>query len=198
MKTAMSKGWIVMVVVAAAILAAVAAVYSGVYNVAADSPHWRLTTWLMQTVRERSVEARAHDIDVPKLDEPLLVSRGARDYEQMCVGCHLAPGVRESALRQGLYPRPPELSHEMDPRSTFWIIKHGIKMTGMPAWGSSHDDKAIWSLVAFVNHLPKMNAQQYRDLVAQAGADGHSGAADAAGHQDKEPASGESGSGHHK
>ncbi len=85
--------WIVMVVVAAAILAAVAGVYAGVYNVAADAPHWRVTTWLMQTVRERSVEARAHDIDVPKLDDPQLVSRGAKDYEQMCVGCHLAPGV---------------------------------------------------------------------------------------------------------
>jgi mono/diheme cytochrome c family protein len=87
----------------------------------------------------------------------------------MCTGCHLAPGMRESELRAGLYPKPPVLANEhVDPRHAFWIIKHGIKFTGMPAWGATHDDDTIWSIVAFVHKLPGMTPAQYKDIVAKA------------------------------
>ena len=97
---------------------------------------------------------------------------GAGQYAKMCEGCHLAPGAADTPLRQGLYPKPPELAkHRMDPRTSFWIVKHGIKMTGMPAWGASHDDETLWSLVAFLQKLPELDAKQYRELVDKAPAD---------------------------
>lgn len=56
----------------------------------------------------------------------------------------------------------------IDPRSAFWVIKHGLKMSAMPAWGKTHDDETIWSMVAFVNKLPSMSAQEYKEMVAKA------------------------------
>lgn len=83
--------------------------------------------------------------------------------------CHLAPGVSKSETRSGLYPQPPNLATVRIPAAqAFWAIKHGIKMSAMPAWGSSHDDETIWSLVAFLQILPTLTAEQYKKTVAEA------------------------------
>ena len=146
--------------------------WSGLYNVGADDPHTRPVLAAMEVLRDRSIEARSRDIAVPRLDDPQLVLKGAGQYAAMCTGCHLAPGMEESEIRPGLYPQPPRLANmHLDPREAFWVIKHGIKMTGMPAWGSSHDDPTIWSMVAFLQKLPDLTPAQYRDLVARAPAD---------------------------
>ena len=82
------------------------------------------------------------------------VAAGAERYAALCVGCHLAPGVTKSDLRPGLYPHPPNLSQEdsRDAQRAFWTIKHGIKMSAMPAWGKSLDDAAIWDIVQQLSH----------------------------------------------
>ena len=101
--------WIVaMLVVAGAV--ALGWAYSGQYNVAADAPHWDVTTRVLATVRERSIGARAADLTVPNLADPALIALGAEHYAGMCTGCHLAPGVGDNEMRQGLYPQPPNLS----------------------------------------------------------------------------------------
>ena len=156
-------------IVAAVPAAAAIFVYAGLYNIAADEPHWAVTERLLAAVRVRSIEMRSRDIRVPDLENEKLVLRGAGQYAEMCAGCHLSPGESDSPLRQGLYPQPPELArHKMDPRSAFWVIKHGIKLTGMPAWGASHDDETLWSLVAFLNGLPALDPQQYRAMIERA------------------------------
>jgi hypothetical protein len=85
----------------------------------------------------------------------------------MCVDCHLAPGAKQSDIREGLYPQPPDLTEHADasPAEMFWVIKHGIKMSAMPAWGKTHDDGSIWGLVAFVQKLPELTPDQYRGLI---------------------------------
>ncbi len=130
------------------LLAAAGIVYSGMLNVAADKPHWPLTERLMQTVRSRSIEARSEGLGpIPDLEDSRRILTGAGQYGEMCAICHLAPGMADTPLRQGLNPRPPELAgYRMDPRTSFWIVKHGKKMTGMPAWGPSHDDDMLWSI----------------------------------------------------
>jgi len=158
-------------------------VWSGRYNPGADSPHWRITTMLMQAARERSVEHYASGIALPaNLDDPKVILKGAGQYAAMCTSCHLAPGMKDTELRPGLYPRPPNLSEgKVNPREAFWVIKHGLKMSAMPAWGMSHDDATIWSMVAFLQKLPAMTPAQYKEMVAKAppdedmepGADGH-------------------------
>jgi mono/diheme cytochrome c family protein len=147
--------------------------YLGMYNVAADEKHWAATQSLLETVRTRSIQARSRGIrDVPNLEDPKLISIGAGQYAEMCVQCHLAPGRKDSPLREGLYPQPPDLSLEsLEPRAAFWVVKHGIKMTGMPAWGASHDDATIWGLVAFLQKLPGLDAKAYENMTAEAPAD---------------------------
>lgn len=153
--------------IALVVLAALGFVYSGIYNVAADQPHWKLTAKLLHDLSEASIEARADSINVPALDNPKSIASGARMYAHMCSGCHLKPGADSNAFREGLNPMPPDLTdHAHDPAEEFWIINHGIKMTGMPAWGGSHSDVEIWALVAFLQQLPSLTPAQYQSMTA--------------------------------
>lgn len=159
-------------------------VYSGAYPMGADVPHNKLTYWLLETAREQSIERASKDIDVPSLDDPELLLSGGPDYNDMCVACHLKPGKMQSDMSIGLYPAPPNLSKQEDEhghdhadddhgdpaqsaRRQFWIIKHGIKASGMPAWGPTHDDQRIWAMVAFLQKLPELNPEQYQILTAR-------------------------------
>ena len=146
-------------------------IYAGLYNIAADVPHTRPIYWLFETAREYSVAARSRDIVVPNdLDDANRISKGAGQYAEMCRGCHLAPGMKRTEISRGLYPRAPELRHKTDltPAEQFWIVKHGVKMTGMPAWGVTHDDDLLWDVVAFVRKLPELTPEQYETLVKNA------------------------------
>jgi mono/diheme cytochrome c family protein len=144
-------------------------IYSGAYDIGADDPHTRPVFSLLQTLRDRSIAAHAKDLRVPDLADATLVLKGAGQYAAMCTQCHLAPGMKESEIRPGLYPRPPNLARSrIDPKVAFWVIKHGIKMSAMPAWGGSHDDATIWSMVAFLQKLPDLSPKQYKEIVAKA------------------------------
>ncbi len=143
--------------------------YSGLYNIGADAPHSKPVFAVMQMVRDRSIHLRSKDITVPNLEDPQLILKGAGQYAAMCTQCHLKPGMKNSEIRPGLYPQPPNLSQvHIDPKVAFWAIKHGIKMSAMPAWGGSHDDATIWSMVAFLQKLPGMSPAQYKEIVAKA------------------------------
>lgn len=152
--------------------------WSGQVSVAADEPHDPWVFRLLEWVRERSIVRAAQGIAVPSdLDAPQRLLRGGADYREMCAGCHLAPGIAESDFTVGLYPAPPNLA-KLRPslqglsivesaRRDFWIIKHGIKASGMPAWGKTHDDERIWNMVAFLKRLPELDANQYRILTTR-------------------------------
>lgn len=143
--------------------------FSGAYDIGADVPHWNLTAKILEVARDRAIMVRAREIKVPDLTGDRLILKGAGQYAAMCVDCHLAPGRRDSEIRSGLYPQPPNLSRvKIDPQRTFWVTKHGLKMSGMPAWGLGHDDETIWSIVAFVQKLPDISPQEYKDIVAKA------------------------------
>jgi len=159
------------------VLGAGAFIGLGVYNVAADDPHWPITYRVMETLRERSIETRSATIDVPSLNDEDLIRRGAGNYNSMCVGCHLSPGDSDTELSLGLYPTPPTWSElgTVEPREAFWIIKHGIKMSGMPAWGKSMEDRHIWGMVALMQQFPRMTAAQYKALVAASPGHSHGG-----------------------
>lgn len=141
--------------------------YSGVINVAATEPHSALTAFVLGTTRDRSVSFHAQGIAVPVLDDEQMVMDGFHHYREMCAGCHLAPGIESSDIRAGLRPRPPRLRETVEawaPEELFWIVSNGVKMTGMPAWGESHSDSEIWSIVAFLERLPEMSAARYEEL----------------------------------
>ena len=143
----------------------------GAYPVGADVPHSGPVYWALTTVRDRSVAAQARDTIAPAdLENPRRLAIGAGHYASMCSGCHLAPGYESSEVWKGLYPQPPPLAHgiNLTPAEIFWVIKHGLKFSGMPAWGKSHSDDEIWDIAAFVLKLPRLTATQYKNLVAHA------------------------------
>jgi mono/diheme cytochrome c family protein len=165
------KRWLLlMAILAVAALVGIGTyVYSGQYNIGADQPHWFITSRIIETLRNRSIDRGAKDILIPDLEEPHLILKGAGQYDVMCAGCHLAPGMGDTEIRQGLYPQPPNLSRvRINHENAFWVIKHGIKMTGMPAWGRTHDDITLWSIVAFISKLPGMTSQAYKEMVREA------------------------------
>ena len=169
MKRSIGTTGTVLLIVVIAVVGMLGFVYSGLYNVAADDHHTRPVAELMQILRDRSIQAHAQSIKVPDLEDPQLILKGAGQYAAMCTQCHLEPGMESSEIRPGLYPQPPNLStFRPDPREAFWVIKHGIKMSAMPAWGYSHDDATVWSMVAFLQKMPGMTPAQYRDIVARA------------------------------
>ena len=167
----------------ASLILGIIAIGSGAYNMAATEKHWSITEKIIEWVRESSVETRAKDLEVPSLDDEKLLTSGAEHYNAMCTICHLAPGLKPTELSIGLYPQAPIL-HQREPindpakkleraRAYFWVIKNGLKMTAMPAWGVSHDDGSIWGMTAFVLKMSNMTPELYENLVNSAKDHGH-------------------------
>lgn len=172
------KSVITTLLIAALLLIAgtVAFIYSGVYNVGATSPHGAVSSWILETTMHASVERHAAQVDAPDLEDRALVLAGANDFEAMCAQCHGAPGQEPAALGKGLNPPAPDLSESakhMTAAELFWVTKHGIRMTGMPAWGATHEDDALWPVVAFLRELPELEAAAYAELLESAEGMGH-------------------------
>jgi mono/diheme cytochrome c family protein len=166
------KGFLGLVVIA--FIAGVAVMFSGIINVGATNPHSLITEIVLSTTMDNSVRYHAKGITAPPLDDTQMVMAGFRHYREMCVGCHLAPGIDSTEIRKGLMPEPPKLQEAVDewkPAELFWVIKNGVKMTGMPAWGPTHSDQKIWAMVAFLEKLPHMTAEQYKEMDKMAGPD---------------------------
>jgi hypothetical protein len=164
---------IVLLMVLAGIAGGLAFMYSGLADVAATSEHWALTRWVLSTTMENAVRRNSEAIKPPGfLDEEARVRAGADDYHDMCAFCHGAPGVKPGVVARGLNPRPPKLAKtagEWSPAELFWIIKHGVKMTGMPGFGPTHTDDELWETVAFVSKLPHLSAAEYRGMTSLEG-----------------------------
>ena len=145
-------------------------IYSGIYDVAATSPHWPITYWAMETVRMRSIKMRASSITPPDdLVTDTTVVRGTEHFAAHCASCHGAPGVPRGETGERLYPQPADLTHAADrytPGELFWILKNGIKMSGMPSW-ADHSDDELWSSVAFIEKLPTMSDADYGKLIME-------------------------------
>jgi cytochrome c len=157
------------------ILAGAGFIYSGAYYVGADQPHWSTTSWLLDQARVRSIRFHASGIALPAdLGTERRIVAGVDHFADHCVICHGAPGVAQDDLAHGLYPRPPSLRNAAGfytPAELFWIVKHGIKMSGMPGW-ADHSDDELWAIVAFLEALPEMSDQDYAKLVAASRAQG--------------------------
>ena len=147
------------------LLAAIAAVVvlGGFYSVAASERDPSPIAWLLNESMEHGVKAGAKGLTAPKLSQAEILEGGSH-FKGMCQGCHGAPGVERGKLASGMNPRPPNLARaggEWTVPQVFWIAKNGIKMTGMPAFGSQADDDELWKVAAFVKQLPKVSAEDY-------------------------------------
>ena len=170
----------VLVILGLAVATAVgslAFIYSGLADVAATSPHWPITGWFLATTMETSVRRHARGIAPPaSVGDDDRVREGAPAYDAMCASCHGAPGRDPGVVGRGLNPEPPVLAKEAEgwsPSEIFWVTSHGIRMTGMPAFGPTHTDEELWVVVALVKRLPRLSAADYRALLPPGGEDEH-------------------------
>jgi mono/diheme cytochrome c family protein len=161
--------WGFVAAVVIAVLLGLTITYSGAYNVAADVPDPAIMQWLLSTNMQRSVVRHAQSVSAPAQLSEQQVRNGIAIYKETCIYCHGAPGQDPGDIGKGLNPEPPYLPDTVARWSSaqlFWIIKNGIKMTGMASYGAVHKDDEIWSLVAFVQRLPNMTQEQYKQLEA--------------------------------
>jgi cytochrome c553 len=168
----------VLIGIVLALTAMAAIAISGLYNVAASSGHWVITDKLIRFAVRRSIVIRSLSIDAPDLSDEGLVQLGAAHYELSCATCHGSPTEEPSRIVRGMLPKPPSLQNaaiEWTPEQLFWIIRNGLKLTGMPAWPDLRRDDEVWAVVAFLQRLPDVDRREYVAL-ADASAD-HASAA---------------------
>ncbi len=145
--------------------------WSGLFNIAASSGHWPITDWFLHWTMRNSVRTYAA---VTSPDDPAdrtgMVS-AAGHFANACAVCHGAPGVKPAPVMQGATPPAPNLAvnaKEWSDKQLFWILQHGVKYTGMPAWPVQDRPDEVRRMVAFVRRLPGMTAAQYEALVGEA------------------------------
>ncbi len=159
--------------------------WSGLYNIAASRGHFDAVRWFLDFGMSNSVEFHARGLRAPPLDDRALFERGIGHFQTGCALCHGAPGFPSSSIAQQMLPPPPDLSKaapKWTPEQLFWIVKHGLKYTGMPGWTAPVRDDEVWAVVAFLVRLPAIGPEEYRllamsqvntsaraDLIARAG-----------------------------
>jgi mono/diheme cytochrome c family protein len=148
-----------------------AVVFGGFYDVASTTQHWQLTYSVVETTMRQSVRLRARDIAEPPLADERMALRGAGCFRDRCVQCHGAPGVAPDDIGKSMQPLPGPLvdaRQRWRPRELYWLTRHGIRMSGMPAWEFRLPDADLWALVAFMQRLPDLDAGRYADWMRRA------------------------------
>lgn len=164
-KRALAFGAII-VVCGALVLGAVF-ILSGIYNVAASARHFYITDRLIKLTLWRSIDTHSASVDVPPLDDPELVRLGARHFATGCAPCHSAPGLEQNPIISGMYPTAPPLQEAVPGWETdelYWIVRHGLKFTGMPQWPGDGRTEEPWPVVAFLLELPGMTPEEYAKI----------------------------------
>ena len=155
-----------------AVIGAAVFFFGGFYNVAANEADPGAISWTLEKIRDASIAHNADFAAPANLDHAGTVQAGARAFSQRgCATCHGAPGVKWQKFSEGMNPDPPDLKDvvgDTEPAELFWVIKNGIKMTGMPSFGSiGVDDKEIWSIVAFIRKLPSVSEADFKTWTAE-------------------------------
>lgn len=147
-----------------------AVAYTGAYNVAATDTHADAVRWTLDTTMRRSVARRAEDVDLSETVPQQVMAEGARHYAESCAHCHGGPGVDAAQWSRGMRPEPPHLTEaaaEWEPAEIYWIAENGIKMSGMPAFGTLHGPEELRAITAFVLQLPGLSPEDYAAMTGE-------------------------------
>jgi mono/diheme cytochrome c family protein len=146
-------------------------VLAGLYDVASTRQHWQATHTLMEAAMRQSVKRQARHVAEPPLNDEAMVLRGAACFRAKCEQCHGAPGVAVGDVGKSMQPLPGPLvdaRRHWRARELYWVTRHGIKMSGMPAWEYRLSENELWDVVAFLQRLPDLSAVDYAGIAARA------------------------------
>jgi mono/diheme cytochrome c family protein len=147
---------------------------TGSVSIGADVKPGLVVRTLAPWGRDRSVQRHAPKLKNPYAGDPNAIAEGLDHYRENCLVCHGAPGVPMSEIAKGLEPPAPSLGKEETDTpdgELFWVTKHGIRLTSMPAFGWTHSDEEIWKIVAFLRHLPELTQEEKEFLREGASSD---------------------------
>ncbi|HTH99990.1 MAG TPA: cytochrome c [Acidisoma sp.] len=142
--------------------------FGGFFSVAASDPDPSIVNWALIHVREASIARHAVDQPPASLDDPAIIRAGAQAYLRSgCVYCHGGPGLKPAPFSEGLNPAPnlKKVVKGLTPQELFWVVKNGIKMTGMPSFGSETPpvpDHDLWAIAAFLKKLPGVSSEEFK------------------------------------
>jgi len=147
-------------------------VQTGAFDVRASTPHSLLVGWATHTTMIHAARNGAARVGPSPPITTAAVEAGFRDYDANCAACHGGPAVPRAPWTGGMTPSPPFLidaSRQWRRAELFWIIRNGVKMTGMPSWGFTRSDPQVWNLVAFLEALPYISPEAYGRMRAAQG-----------------------------
>ena len=143
--------------------------WTGSYDVAATNMAGQLEARVAAFALNHAIHRRA-PVQTNPFSSPEDIRDGLVSYKRNCVDCHGARNVPESNFGKGLNPPAPDLTlsfvRTMPDGELYWVVSNGIRMTGMPAFSSTHTSNEIWKIVAFVRHLPEITADEQQVLNA--------------------------------
>jgi mono/diheme cytochrome c family protein len=151
------------------LLSALVVTRLGLMPVSADGAHSRLEARIMPAVLHASIVRHASGETNPVALNEDNLKAGVDTYKAMCARCHSTPEGKASIYGQSFYPAAPQLPKGMaqyTDSQLFWLIKHGIRNTGMPAWGSMLSDEETWQLVSLLKNsqdLPPSIEAQWKE-----------------------------------
>ena len=121
-------------------------------------------------LRYLSIPSAQARIRNPVLLTPGVLERARAHFADHCALCHGNDGRGKTAIGQNLYPKPPDMTLQdtqgLPDGALFYIIKNGVRLTGMPAWGDNtpEDDRESWELVHFIRHLPRLSGKELAQM----------------------------------
>lgn len=142
--------------------------WSGLYNVAASKKHAPAIQSVIAFAKTNSIARQSSDPPPrPPVDESAQVKRAAVHYDRECAFCHGAPDKKQSGVLRNMRPEPPRMPHavsELKTNELFWVIRHGLKYSGMPGWPHPGRSDEVWAMASFVQGIEEMGADRYRQL----------------------------------
>jgi mono/diheme cytochrome c family protein len=159
-----------LVAMAVAVVVAMAAALAFVIRngVSARTPPTLAETVIARTARHLAVPMAARSMRNPIGLTEAVRAEGRDHFADHCAGCHANDGSGKTEVGENLYPRAPDmrtaLTQQLTDGEIFYIIKNGIRMTGMPAWGDERDEADNWKLVHFIRHLPNITAAEVEEM----------------------------------
>jgi cytochrome c553 len=153
--------------IAALVLAGVLFAWSGLFQISASSGHWKFTDWFLHWTMQNSVRTYSTFQTPDKVRDDSALFSAAGHFRQSCATCHGAPGLAPSPAMQSATPPAPDLATtvgDYDDAELFWIVRHGVKYTGMPAWPTLDRPDEVRRMVGFLRRLPRMTAPEFAAL----------------------------------
>ncbi len=168
----MSKSLTILCLVVAAILAMFAAkiaIRQVEAGVSAREKPTRFEETIARTMRSWAIPRAAKEMTNPVQLTPEVLTDARRHYADHCAICHGNDGRGDTEMGRGMYPKPPDMSasptQTLSDGELYSIIHNGIRLTGMPAWGSrTGPDNDSWALVHMIRHLPQLTPNELSDM----------------------------------